>query len=300
MKNELRSDFSTRQYMLSKDFELYYYSDKNLTSVEDHAHDYWEFYFFLEGDVEMYIQNKPHALKHGDIIIIPPGTRHHARIRQTGAPYRRFILWISRDYIEHLGNISTDYLYLMQRTATEKTYVYSMDDFSFNSIQAGILSLLEEIHSRRFGRNEKIRVTISDLLLNLNRSFYEKLHAGEVHEATLYEQVARFIESHIDEDLSLDRLAGEFFVSKYHISHIFRDNMGFSVHQYILKKRLSMSRDAILNGMDAGEAAAAYGFSDYSVFYRAFVKEYAVSPTHYRQKVRQNLSESLTTRPERS
>ena len=34
-----------------------------------------------------------------------------------------------------------------------------------------------------------------------------------------------------------DRLAKEFYVSKYHIAHIFKDNIGISVHQYITKKR---------------------------------------------------------------
>lgn len=113
MKNELRSTFSTRQYMLSKDFELYYYSDKDLTQVKDHTHNYWEFYFFLEGDVDLYIQQTPHALRHGDVVIVPPGTHHHARIKKTDAPYRRFIFWISREYTEHLGDLSKDYLYLM-------------------------------------------------------------------------------------------------------------------------------------------------------------------------------------------
>lgn len=168
-----------------------------------------------------------------------------------------------------------------------------MEDFGFNAIQATIFTLLEEIHSKRFGREEKIRVYISDLLLSLNRQVYEASHAGEEKEDSLYENIAHFVESHIDEDLSLDRLAKVFFVSKYHISHIFRDNMGISVHQYILKKRLTMSRDAILNGIEAGNAATAYGFSDYSVFYRAFVREYGVSPARFRKQAQKNLTQAL-------
>ena len=36
----------TRQYMLSKDYELYYYSDSHMANVDSHTHDYYEFYFF--------------------------------------------------------------------------------------------------------------------------------------------------------------------------------------------------------------------------------------------------------------
>ena len=42
MKKNLKTEFSTRQYMLSRDFEIYYYSDKNLPDVKMHTHDYYE------------------------------------------------------------------------------------------------------------------------------------------------------------------------------------------------------------------------------------------------------------------
>ena len=41
MKQELRSAFNTRQYMLSKDFEIYYYSDLHFQQVDPHRHDYY-------------------------------------------------------------------------------------------------------------------------------------------------------------------------------------------------------------------------------------------------------------------
>lgn len=46
MKKNLKTQFLTRQYMLSRDYELYYYSDSHMANVDSHAHDYYEFYFF--------------------------------------------------------------------------------------------------------------------------------------------------------------------------------------------------------------------------------------------------------------
>ena len=77
MKTELRTTFDTRQYMLSEDFEIYYYNDRNLPTLRDHTHNYYEFYFFLGGDVSIYIEGIRYALKAGDIILIPPGMHHH-------------------------------------------------------------------------------------------------------------------------------------------------------------------------------------------------------------------------------
>ena len=63
MRKKLQTAFQPRQYMLSQDFELYYYEDRALPKVDLHAHNYYEFYFFLEGDVEMQIGEKMYPVE---------------------------------------------------------------------------------------------------------------------------------------------------------------------------------------------------------------------------------------------
>lgn len=91
MKKSLQSKFSPRQYMLSKDFEIYYYNDSHFSGVADHTHDYYEFYFFLEGNVSMSIENKVSHLKPGDMVLIPPGVHHHVFSVNENVPYQRFV-----------------------------------------------------------------------------------------------------------------------------------------------------------------------------------------------------------------
>ena len=62
MEKELQSKFSTRQYMLSKDYEVYYYNEQDATQVASHSHDYYEFYFFVEGDVSIVIEDVTYLL----------------------------------------------------------------------------------------------------------------------------------------------------------------------------------------------------------------------------------------------
>lgn len=288
MKKNLQTTFSTRQNMLSRDFEIYYYNDtfqnSHYYNVNSHVHNYYEFYFFLEGNVTMNIEGALHALKPGDVIIIPPNISHYAILNDEHIPYRRFVFWISIDYCNDLLQLSPDYVYLMQHARVTKHYIFHYDVIGFNTLQSKVFRLIEELHSNRFGRDAKITLCANDLILHLNRSVYEMEHPKSQHEQQhLYQNLLLFIEDHLDEELTLDRLAEQFFVSKYHIAHVFKENLGLSVHQFITKKRLRMCQEAILSQTTISNIYLKYGFKDYSSFFRAFKKEFGMSPKEYRE-----------------
>lgn len=283
MRKKLQTAFQPRQYMLSQDFELYYYEDRSLPKVDLHAHNYYEFYFFLEGDIEMQIGEKMYPVEFGDIMLIPPSLFHRPLIKSQDNPYRRFVFWISQEFCNHLLQSSPEYAYIMQYVETEKSYIFHTDQMAFHTVQSKLLRLLEEMHAKKFGRDAQISICINDLILCLNRLAYEQNTPKRKNsEYMLYQQIAQYIEDHIEDDLSLEELAKKFYVSKYHIAHIFKDNMGISIHQFITKKRLLLCKDAISGKMNITEAYQKFGFGDYSSFYRAFKKEFGVSPKDFR------------------
>ena len=102
MKKDLRTTFSNRQYMLSKDFEIYYYSDINMRNISNHTHNYYEFYFLIGGSVSINIAGEEHPLKKGDMILLPPNVVHHMSILDKSIPYQRVVFWISEEYCGEL------------------------------------------------------------------------------------------------------------------------------------------------------------------------------------------------------
>ena len=282
MAKRRSSQFNTRQYMLSEQYEVYYYSDTHFRSVGSHSHDYYELYFFEEGAVTMVIDEKPYPLRPGDVIVIPPGMDHRAILSDSETPYRRFVFWQSKALVEALESRSADYGYLLRRAEDRGRYVYHFDPPTFNAIRTRLFTLLDETHADRFGRQTAIDLSISELLLFLSRTVHEQEQRRNRKEQQIrYEAITHYVDEHLNEPLSLDALARQFYLSKYYLVHLFRENTGLSLHQYILKKRLAACCDAMQGGAAVGEAYRQWGFGDYSAFYRAFRKEYGMSPSAY-------------------
>ena len=152
----------------------------------------------------MDIEGVSHPLVPGDVLIIPPNTKHYAKLLDNSIPYRRFVFWISQDYCNKLFNISSDYVYLIQRVHTTKQYLYHYDIIGFNTLQSKIFRLIEEMHANRFGKQTKVQLCLKDLVFHFNRSIYEMEQKNKKYEENaLYENILLYIEDHIDEDLTI-------------------------------------------------------------------------------------------------
>ena len=107
---------------------------------------------------------------------------------------------------------------------------------------------------------------------------------------SVFWQIAKFIDRHYAEDVTIERLVREFYISPYHLSHMFKQKTGYSVKQYLLRRRLGEAQIRLAITQDSIQTIAEEsGFADASYFSRIFFKHVGLTPTEYR-KYRTTLS----------
>lgn len=96
--------------------------------------------------------------------------------------------------------------------------------------------------------------------------------------------ILQYIQANLTEPLTVEAIASHFFISKYHLCHIFKPATGFGVMDYVIHCRILRARELLRNGMQVQECGERVGFRNNEHFIRTFKKLTGTSPKKYAKK----------------
>ncbi|MBQ4600500.1 MAG: helix-turn-helix domain-containing protein [Oscillospiraceae bacterium] len=275
--------FDPRQEMGRPDFELQYKRDSYLKDVELHHHDFFELYFLMSGDVTYIIESRIYHVMPGDMLMISPRELHQLVIRPEMSSYERYVLWVDPQLLSRLSSQLTDLGACFDPSRPGYGNLLRLKSEDRSRIRGLLEALHRESQSEGFGSDLLRESLLIQLLVTVNRLVdqggTQPESAGKSNLAVA--KVIDYVNLHYGEPLSLDMLAEQFYVSKYHLSHEFNRQVGTSLYRYIQKKRLLIARQLLAQGKKPNEVYGICGFGDYAGFYRAFKAEYGAAPREY-------------------
>ncbi len=275
--------FDPRQEMRRPGFEVFYYRDPKPGNVEVHHHDFYEVYFFLNGQVEYWVEGRVYRLEPGDLLLISPMELHRPIVGEGGL-YERIVLWVDRAWLERFSDAGASLTRCFDSALSSHTNLLRPSAGQRAAVRGRLAELVQESYGdSSYAGAQYATGVLLQFMAELNRM---ALHLGAQDHPqdipdTLVSRVLAYVGAHYNEELSLEALAQRFYVSKYHLSHEFSRAVGVGVYRYVLLKRLQMARQMLAGGTSPGEVCTACGFRDYTNFYRAFRAEYGAGPREF-------------------
>ncbi|WP_204056489.1 helix-turn-helix domain-containing protein [Microbispora corallina] len=124
------------------------------------------------------------------------------------------------------------------------------------------------------------------LLYGLESEIATKVRPAALGESAL-RRVTAYMHEHLHEDVSLDDLAAQANISKYHFLRTFSKVTGTTPHRYLVDLRMSRAADLLRDTVQPVlHIAVACGYRSPAQFTAAFRRRFGLSPTEFRRQFR--------------
>lgn len=259
--------------------------DETGGQIPSAAREVFELLCVTQGSAEFWIEDQHYKLLKGDVLLIPVGVMVSANLKAKGCPFQRHGVWMSRRFMTFLKLQDAQADYSFTRAVEQHRYLLRLPEEVFAGLQGGFEAMAEQASDNLLNSELSAKAMLSALVVQVNRLVNSSgsafLLKGDQNRLS---PVLAYIHSNCTQPLTVEKLAEQFQFSPSHLAHSFKKQMGTSLYHYILLRRLQIGREAMLDGIPVKEAYQKCGFGDYAGFYRAFIKEFGLSPQQYKKK----------------
>ena len=277
MNTEIQQEIGKRGYLL-EEFRLFHLKDAQGAHMEYHYHDFCKLVLLVSGQGEYTVEDRHYSLRAGDILLIGNGQIHRPEFA-TGLEYERIIFYISPEF---LSKQSTEDCNLESLFDGTFGHVLRLEERRYLKVFALAEQLETELKKESFGKSVLGNSLLLQLLVRVGRYRDKGQPHREEHQQISDERIKRmllFIENHLAEELSVESLSEQFYISRYHLMRLFKKETGQSLYDYLTERRLFFARELMRQGVPATESCFQAGFGCYSSFTRAYGKRFGTTPT---------------------
>ena len=227
--------------------------------------------FTLSGEGILEIDGKTESLQSGSCMMIDC-MKHHHYYTQSGSKWE--FLWAHfygagcHGYYQLFSQNSTHCVHIQNKDFITKTFWDMIQQQQNWNVKQEIII------------NQELVTILTHLLLDC-----EKIDSPQAPIPDYIQFAARDIEKNYTGQFSLDDLAQQYHVSKFHFSRAFNHHIGMSFREYITYVRLRHAKEFLKHtNHPISQVAYDCGFDDVSYFVRIFRKKENCTPLHYRKQ----------------
>lgn len=275
MENEFAINFHTQDLLFFYHNATNTFSPAQSNPPYSHSHPHHEIIQLLEGNVDFLIEGKVYPLQAGDILLIRAGDYHTRKINSK--IYKRRVIEFEELYLQLLTDTAKELL-LPYNTHNEDFYPLISAPI-VNAYHLGsIFDKIEKTITNPNKTHSFIPIHIMSLLVEINNILVDKPIRTNNYTLQSITEIIKYIDEHISEKITLNDLEKTVNLSKYYISHLFKNTVGVTIANYIIERKIRYAEQLIRQGLSPTQASMMVGYYNYSNFYENYKKITRVSP----------------------
>lgn len=247
-----------------------------------HVHKKYELYYQVDGARRYYIDDGAYLVNAGNLVMIGPDGVHKTGSVDNSA-HTRYVMNFSREYLAPLAATMPD----VNLFSCFEAGIHVLNIQPRNQpMVEGVLSRIYERRTDQSGIAQALRrVQLAELLLYLGE--YAASAAAQSEPRIVnktVDEIQSYISTHYREDLSLNSIAAQFYMSPYYVSRLFKRTTNLSLVEYINSVRVMAAKNLLERTQRRIPFVAEQaGFSTTAHFNRVFKESTGLSPQQYRK-----------------
>ncbi|MBU5470230.1 MAG: AraC family transcriptional regulator [Lachnospiraceae bacterium] len=279
-----------RSGYLNSDFRLFHLKDKTKKEFDYHYHEFNKIIIFLSGNVTYIIEGRTYHLKPYDILLV---NNHdiHKPIIDSNSTYERIVIWADTNFVKEHSDDNCNLEECFKYAIKNDINLIRLKPDLQNELISLLTKLEASINSQEFGSRILSNAYLIEFLVYINRLILGNNNIIEANECdSIYDnqinEILKYINANLNEPLTVDDIANRFYISRYYLMHRFKEQTGYTLHNYISQKRLILAKELLLNNESVMKVSEKCGFIDYSSFLRSFRKMYGTTPKDFSKKAK--------------
>lgn len=220
----------------------------------------WVLEYVISGQGYIVTKNKTYTITEGDFYAISETTECYYYSDKNN-PLKKIWINLTGNLVRHL-----------------------MRDYGLNDevtvLKCDVRNLFEEMIENFKGEDNNfiaVQLKIHEIIANIS-----PIHA-EIANVGLIENIHNYIIENINKNLEIDDLCKVFFISRVHLSQLFRKKYGISPYKFFIKTKMEMASDMLINtNMPIKTIALSLSYADPHHFSNVFNRHFNCSPREYR------------------
>ncbi len=244
------------------------------------------FIYFIKGVGEIKIEGNRYSIEDGDLILLKPSELYYCVV-QDGTYHERLVLYFNSNLLKNFSDAGYEFFEPFYKRKDACQNKISSHTIKEKLLDAKILELIALVNSN--DKAEKIVSTCKtiEILSVLRRIILENF--SELNTPAkgnhLVNDIITYINQSFSHNISLEEISKKFYMDKFYISRLFKEQVGVTVWNYVIFRRLSAFNDLIRANTSIEDAYLRVGFKNYSNFFRLYKKHMNMTPSEYKKTV---------------